>query len=167
MLAMIDGARDVRAIAAELGRWEFEVGKALFGLDRGGIVVVADPGTAKRERSSLAAGLAELVAQAEDALARRDFEGARAAAEQAAGAHPHDPAIHLLLGRIGLAAGRGAEAVEELRRALRLDPLLLGAHRVLGYALVATRRFAEAVGPWDPWERLARRPGAGRAPRRA
>src|SRR2546430_4556987 len=48
-------------------------------------------------------------------------------AEQAAGAHPHDPAIHLLLGRIGLAAVRGAEAVEELRRALRLDPLLVGA----------------------------------------
>src|SRR5213594_4135306 len=132
MLAMIDGARDVRAIAAELGRSEFEVAKTLFGLDSAGIVVLADPGTAKRERSSLAADLAELVAQAEDALARRDFEGARAAAEQAAGAHPHDAAIHLLLGRIGLAAGRGAEAVEELRRALRLDPLLVGAHRVLG-----------------------------------
>jgi len=155
MLAMIDGARDVRAIAAELGRSEFEVAKTLFGLDSAGIVVLADPGTAKRERSSLAADLAELVAQAEDALARRDFEGARAAAEQAAGAHPHDAAIHLLLGRIGLAAGRGAEAVEELRRALRLDPLLVGAHRVLGYALVATGRFAEAVEQWDQWERLA------------
>ncbi|OLB13193.1 MAG: hypothetical protein AUH07_06630 [Gemmatimonadetes bacterium 13_2_20CM_70_9] len=167
MLAMIDGARDVRAIAAELGRSEFEVAKTLFGLDSAGIVVLADPGTAKRERSSLAADLAELVAQAEDALARRDFEGARAAAEQAAGAHPHDPAIHLLLGRIGLAAGRGAEAVEELRRALRLDPLLVGAHRVLGYALVATGRFAEAVEQWDQWERLAGRSEAELAQRDA
>jgi len=167
MLAMIDGARDVRAIAAELGRSEFEVAKTLFGLDSAGIVVLADPGTAKRERSSLAADLAELVAQAEDALARRDFEGARAAAEQAAGAHPHDAAIHLLLGRIGLAAGRGAEAVEELRRALRLDPLLVGAHRVLGYALVATGRFAEAVEQWDQWERLAGRSEAELAQRDA
>src|SRR3989441_4037776 len=124
MLAMIDGARDVRAIAAELGRSEFEVAKTLFGLDSAGIVVLADPGTAKRERSSLAADLAELVAQAEDALARRDFEGARAAAEQAAGAHPPHPPIPLLPGRIGLAPGRGAEAVEELRRPRRRGPLL-------------------------------------------
>src|SRR5207245_8912108 len=96
-------------------------------------------------------------AQADDALGRRDFEGRRPAAEQAAGAHPHDPAIHLLLGRIMLAAGRGAEAVEQLRRALRLDPLLVGAHRVLGYALAATGRFTEAVEQWDQWERLAGR----------
>jgi len=167
MLAMIDGARDVRAIAAELGRSEFEVAKTLFGLDSAGIVVLANPGTAKRERSSLAADLAELVAQAEDALARRDFEGARASAEQAAGGHPHDPAIHLLLGRVALAAGRGADAVEELRRALRLDPLLVGAHRVLGYALVATGRFAEAVEQWDQWERLAGRSEAELAQREA
>src|SRR6266571_3877771 len=87
----------------------------------------------------------------------RDFAAERAAAEQAAGTHPHDPAVHLLLGRIALAAGRGADAVEELRRALRLDPLATGAHRVLGYALVATGRFAEAVEQWDQWERLAAR----------
>jgi len=167
MLAMIDGGRDVRAIAAELGRSEFEVAKTLFGLESAGVVVLADPGTTKRERSSLAADLAELAAQAEDALARRDFEAARAAAEQAAGGHPHDPAIHLLLGRIMLAAGRGAEAVEQLRRALRLDPLLVGAHRVLGYALAATGRFTEAVEQWDQWERLAGRSEAELAERDA
>src|SRR2546427_643292 len=71
--------------------------------------------------------------------------------------HPHDPTVHLLLGRIDLAAGRGPAAVEELRRALRLDPLLVAAHRFLGYALVATGRFAEAVEQWDQWERLAAR----------
>src|SRR5205814_320093 len=47
--------------------------------------------------------------------------------------------------------------VDELRRALRLDPLLVAAHRCLGYALVATGRFAEAVEQWDQWERLAAR----------
>src|SRR6266436_3043561 len=45
----------------------------------------------------------------------------------------------------------------ELRRALRLDPLAVAAHRVLGYALVATGRFGEAVEQWDQWERLAPR----------
>ena len=157
MLAMIDGRRDVRAIAAELGRSDFEVAKTLFGLESAGVIVLADPGTTQRERTTLAGDLAQLVARAEDALAQRDFAGARAAAEQAAGTHPHDPAVHLLLGRIALAAGRGADAVEELRRALRLNPLAAGAHRVLGYALVATGRFAEAVEQWDQWERLAAR----------
>jgi hypothetical protein len=157
MLAMIDGTRDVRGIAAELGRSDFEVAKTLFGLESAGVIVLADPGTVKRERTTLVADLAALVARAEDALAQHDLEGARGIAEQAAGVHPHDPTVHLLLGRIALAAGRSADAVEELRRAIRLDPLLVAAHRMLGYALVATGRFGEAVEQWDQWERLAAR----------
>src|SRR5438876_983865 len=58
-------------------------------------------------------------------------------------------------------------AVEQLRRALRLDPLLVGAHRVLGYALAATGRFTEAVEQWDQWERLAGRSEAELAQRDA
>ena len=163
MLAMIDGMRDVRAIASELGRSDFDVAKTLFGLESAGVIVLSDPGTTKRERSTLAADLAELVARAEAALAGRELEEARGLAEQAAGVHPHDPAVHLLLGRIALAAGRGGDAVEELRRALRLDPLLVAAHRVLGFALAATGRFGEAVEQWDQWERLASHSDAERA----
>ena len=70
---------------------------------------------------------------------------------------PHDATIHLLLGRVHLAQGHASSAAEELRRALRLDPLLPAAHRQLGFALVATGRFAEAVASWDQWERLAPR----------
>jgi cytochrome c-type biogenesis protein CcmH/NrfG len=65
--------------------------------------------------------------------------------------------VHLLLGRIHLAAARPGDAADELRRALHLDPLLVTAHRMLGYALVASGRFAEAVDQWDQWERLASR----------
>ncbi len=157
MLAMIDGQRDVRAIASALGRSDFEVAKTLFGLESAGVIVLADPGTATRERTTIAADVAELVARAEEALARQDFEAAQHVAEQAAGVQPHDPVVHLLLGRIALAAGRAADAVEELRRALRLDPLSAMAYRVLGYALVATGRFGEALEQWDHWERLAAR----------
>src|ERR1043166_6360890 len=160
MLAMINGARDVRAIASDLGRSEFDVAKTLFGLESAGVIVLSDPGTTKGERTTPAADLAALVARAEDALARRDLEGARGAAEQAASVHPHDPFVHTLLGRIALTAGRSADAVEELRRALRLDPLGVAAHRVRGYALVATGRFGEAVEQWDQWERLAARSDA-------
>jgi len=68
---------------------------------------------------------------------------------------PHDPAVHLLLGRIHVSAGRPADAVDELRRALRLDPLAIVGHRLLGFALVHLGRFAEAVEHWEQWERLA------------
>src|SRR5439155_5427244 len=57
MLAAIDGQRDVRAIAAALGRSDFEVAKTLFGLESAGVIVLADPGTTKRERTTLAADL--------------------------------------------------------------------------------------------------------------
>jgi cytochrome c-type biogenesis protein CcmH/NrfG len=103
----------------------------------------------------MAAPVAELVARAEEALVRRDLSRARAEAEQAVGIYPEDPSVHLLLGRVELAAARPGDAVEELRRALRLDPLYLAAHRILGYALVASGRFGEAVQQWEQWERLA------------
>jgi len=170
VLALIDGQRDVRAVAAALGRSDFDVAKTLFGLESAGLVVLTDPGTqpgahgesggnpAEAGGPAASAGeAAVLVAQAEEALRQRDVATARAAAEQANALLPHDPTLHLLLGRIHLAAGRPADAVEELRRALRLDPLLPAAYRHLGYALVAGGRFAEAVEQWDQWERLAPR----------
>src|SRR5256886_16057884 len=58
MLAAIDGQRDVRAIAAALGRSDFEVAKTLFGLESAGVIVLSDPGTAKRERTTLEIGRA-------------------------------------------------------------------------------------------------------------
>ena len=157
VLALIDGERDIRALASELGRSDFDIAKTLFGLESAGVVVLLDPGSVKRGRTSVTSDVAELVARAEEALCRQDLEQARALAEQAASIQPHDPAVHLLIGRSHLAAGRTAEAVEELRRALRLDPLLASVYRVLGYALVGQGRFAEATEQWDQWERLASR----------
>ena len=158
VLALIDGERSVRGLATELGRSDFEVAKTLFGLESAGVIVLVDPGTAKRGRPSGAGDLAEQVAKAERALVARDLDAARAAAEQAGSMQPHDATIHLLLGRIHLAQGHASAAAEELRRALRLDPLLAAAHRQLGFALVSMGRFGEAVQSWDQWERLARTP---------
>lgn len=157
LLALIEGTRDVRTLATELGRSDFDVAKTLFGLESAGVVMLVDQGPAKRERVTATAQLAELVARAEDALVRKDLGRARAEAEQAAALYPHDSTVHLLLGRIQLAASRPGDAVDELRRALHLDPLLVAAHRMLGYALCASGRFAEAVEEWDQWERLASR----------
>ena len=156
VLALIDAERSVRAIATELGRSDFEVAKTLFGLESAGVIVLIDPGTNRRGRAS-AGDLPELVATAERALEAKDFDAARAAAEQAGNMHPHDPTIHLLLGRVHLAQGNASAAADQLRRALRLDPLLAAAHRQLGFALVAMGRFAEAVASWDQWDRVASR----------
>jgi len=130
--------------------------------------VLLDPGTTKRARgagsgSSATGDLAELVARAEQAFQAKDYDGARAAAEQAAGQQPHNAIVHLLLGRVHLAQGRGSVAAEELRRALRLDPLLPAAHRQLGYALIAIGRFGEALESWEQWEKLADRGEGERA----
>jgi hypothetical protein len=157
LLALIEGTRDVRTLATELGRSDFDVAKTLFGLESAGVVMLVDQGPDKRDRVTATAQLAELVARAEDGLARKDLGRARADAEQAAALYPHDATVHLLLGRIQLAASRPGDAADELRRALHLDPLLVAAHRMLGYALVASGRFAEAVEQWDQWERLASR----------
>jgi len=159
VLALIDGQRSVRGLATELGRSDFDVAKTLFGLESAGVIVLVDPGTAKRGRGgpSGSGDLAELVAKAERAMEAKDLDAARAAAEQAGSMQPHDATIHLLLGRIHLAQGNGSAAAEELRRALRLDPLLAAAHRHLGFALVSMGRFGEAVASWDQWERLAAR----------
>ena len=158
VLALIDGERDLRTIAATLGRSDFDIAKTLFGLESAGLIVLVDPGTAPRGRTSAPDAVA-LVAEAEEAFVRQDLDRARAAAERAAAAQPHHPSVHLLLGRVHFAAGRPADAVEELRRALRLDPLLVPAYRLLGYALVQVGRFPEAVEQWDKWERLAPRVG--------
>ena len=155
LLALIEGTQDVRTLATELGRSDFDVAKTLFGLESAGVVVLVDQGPAKRERATTTAEVAELVARAEDALVRKDLGRARAEAEQAVALLPQDATVRLLLGRIQLAAARPSDAADELRRALHLDPLLVAAHRMLGYALVASGRFAEAVQQWEQWERLA------------
>lgn len=154
VLALIDGHRDLRAIAATLGRSDFDIAKTLFGLESAGLIVLLDPGTAPRGKAGVT-DAAALVVAAEEAITRHDLDGARAAAEHAAAVQPHDPAVHLLLGRIQLAAGRAAAAVDELRRAQRLDPLAVAAYRLLGFALVHLGRFGEAVEQWEEWERLA------------
>ena len=155
VLALIDGRRDVRALAAALGRSDFDVAKTLFGLDSAGIITLIEPGGAPQAPGSSLAEVAELTARAEDGLRRRDLEPARAAAERAVALQPHNATVHLLLGRLHMASGRAPAALEALRRAARLDGESAAVHRFLGYALAQAGRFQEAVDAWDQWERLA------------
>jgi hypothetical protein len=153
VLAAIDGERSIRGIATSLGRSEFDVAKVVFGLSTGGVVLLAER---QRRSSEPAAGgdIMPLLQQADAALAAGDLAAARAAAQTALARQAQDPVVHVLLGRIALAARHEAEAEEHLRRALRLDALLVDAHRLLGDALALQGRFTEAVEWWQRWLKL-------------
>ena len=155
VLAQVSGERDVRAIARSLGRSEFEVARTLFGLVTTGIVSFQDPGTERRHRGSVGGDAGALLAAAESRLEAGDLAAAKEAAQAAAALRPGEPRVHLLLARAHLRENRPSEAIEEARRAVRLDPLLMEAHRWFGLALVAGGRLAEAGEQFSQWERLA------------
>lgn len=150
VLAAIDGERSVREIATLLARSEFDVAKIVFGMASAGVVALVDRGRRAAEAGATTP-VPELLDRAEAALQTGDVTGARNTADAALAAHPHDPAVHLLLGRICIAARHDGEAEEHLRRALRLDPGVTDAYRLLGDAVARQGRFAEAVDCWQRW----------------
>jgi hypothetical protein len=159
LLALIDGERDLRLIAAALGRSEFEVAKIVFGLQASGVVTLHDPlrGGPVGDRGP---DLEEQLASVRALLDAGEFEAARLEAEALVTAWGKEPQVHVLAGRVGLAAGRPRDAETAARRALGLDPLLVEGHRILGDALAAQGRLAEATEWWTRWLALAREQGA-------
>lgn len=150
VLAGIDGERSVRDIATSVGRSEFDVAKIIFGLASAGVVALVDRGLRAAEVGE-GTTASEVLEQAATALAAGDVVAARAGAEAAANAQPHDAAVHLLLARVCIAAIHDGEAEEHLRRALRLDPALVPAYRLLGDVVARQGRFREAVDAWQRW----------------
>ncbi|HEU4698078.1 MAG TPA: DUF4388 domain-containing protein [Gemmatimonadales bacterium] len=157
VLAASDGMRDLRAMAAALGRSEFDVARTVFGLASAGLLVLDDPlaGPAPAARPR---DLAGLVALADDHLAVGDAESARLTAAELLERFPGQAPGYLVLGRALLAGGQHEEAAGALQQALGIDPLLAPAQRLLGLARVAAGRFDEAIECWDRWAALATRP---------
>jgi cytochrome c-type biogenesis protein CcmH/NrfG len=71
---------------------------------------------------------------------------------------PDDARGPLLLGRAFLAERRWTEADQALREAVRLEPELAPALRLLGHARAGGGRFEEAVQAWRTWLDLPSRP---------
>ena len=154
VLAEVDGARDLRQLAATLHMPEFDVSRTVFGLVTTGVVALHDP-TARPSRASAGTLAAQaLVAAAEVRLESGDAAAAREAAQAALAMRPEEPRGHLVLGRASLAEGRFGDAVEECRRAIRLAPDLADAYRWCGFALAASGRFQEARESWERWQRM-------------
>jgi len=149
VLVAIDGSKDLRALAAALGSSEFETAKTVFGLESAGVLVLREG--ARPAGPLQAADLGDVLAKARAKLDAGEPDAARSLIDPALGTHPGEPRLHLLLGRTHLLTGRAVEAEEALRRALRLDPTLAPAHRLLGNALVLRGKLGEAVEWWERW----------------
>jgi hypothetical protein len=159
VLAQIDGQRDLRELAASLGRSEFEVAKTVFGLSTSGVITIQDPhhGVVRDDGP----GLPEQLAHVHALLGEGELEAARLEAEALATAWANEPAVHALAARVALRAGRSREAEAAARRALALDPVYSEGHRLLGDALVAQGRLGDAAEWLNRWLALdARRGGA-------
>ena len=154
VLAAADGERDVQAVALSLGRPEFDVARALFGLASAGVVALRDPAV-ESARATPRDDADALLRQGEAQLRGGNPEAARAAAEAALAGFPEDPRSHLLAGSILLAERRFGEAERALREANRLDPGSPKPLRLLAWALLGAGRLEEAVHGFDAWLGLA------------
>ena len=154
VLMTIDSAQDLRAIAASLGRSEFEVAKIVYGLVTTGVVEIRDPAAVRRATDGGAAEATHFIQQARAALRAGALEPALSAARRGVATDPKNAEGRLVLGRALAKAGRFDEACDELRRALRLDALNAEIHRELGYCAARRGEHAEAAGSWERYLRL-------------
>jgi tetratricopeptide (TPR) repeat protein len=155
VLAGIDGATDVRSLAGRLGRSDFDVARTLFGLAAAGIIAMSEPTGVGQDAEATVQDLAVLVAAAEEALLLGEVARARFTAEEAVLAFAESAAAHLVLGRVLLAEARYDEAILRLTQALRCEPDMPAALRLLGLAEVGRAQFGSALEAWARWEALA------------
>lgn len=158
VLTMIDGARDLRAIASALARSEFDVAKIVYGLVSTGVVELRAP-----ERVSLSSALPVEDARphldrAAEALAAGRVEDSLGAARMAIVADQNSAEARLAAARALLRLGRHADAGDELRRAAQLDPGNAEIQMELGFAAARRGDFTAAVASWEQF--LRDRPAA-------
>lgn len=152
VLGDIDGERDLRRIAADVGKSSFDVAKIVYGLASMDIVRVEDRPVHVPE-TELESRLAEL----EGRLAASPDEVEREV-EELEQAYPQRAELPLLAGRALALQGRMRAAAEAFERAVGLDPLSADAHYHLGVAAVRVGELARAERAWHNFLRLA--PGA-------
>jgi hypothetical protein len=154
VLMMIDATRDLRGIAAALGRSEFEIAKIAYGLVSTGVVELLQDQPA-RSSAEAALGAEPALERARSALAGRRPEEALSNARAALAADPGSTEARLLAARALNRLARYGDAVDELRRAVQSDPLTSTVHLDLGFAAVRVADFASAHASWEHYLRLA------------
>ena len=155
VLMTIDGVHDLRAIAATLGRSEFEVAKIAYGLVSTGVVVLNQPDRLTPASVTVVRGVSTALERGRTSFAAGRFEEALSAARSALATDPGSADAHRLAARVLSRLGRHSDAVDELRRAVQVDPLTPDVHLDLGFAAVRVGDFANARASWEHYLRLA------------
>lgn len=150
VLAEIDGERDLRQMAADLGRSSFDVAKIVFGLVSTGVVQVQERPSRLSERE-----LETAVREVERLLAARDFETAGRLASELQASYPERAELAMLEGRALTAQGRMRAATEAFARAVGIAPLLVDAHYHLGFAAARIGDLERAARAWGSYLRLS------------
>ncbi|MDX1675993.1 MAG: DUF4388 domain-containing protein [Longimicrobiales bacterium] len=149
VLAEVDGDRDLRMIASELGRSVFDVAKIVYGLASMDVVEVSERTVPDREEE-----FRPLVDELELMLADGDLEGTERRARELQKSYPDRAELPLIGGRALVAQGRLRAAAEAFDRAVTLDPLSADAHYHLGMAAVKTGDLQRAREAWTTFLRL-------------
>jgi tetratricopeptide (TPR) repeat protein len=150
VLAEIDGDRDVRQLAADLGRSAFDVAKTVYGLVSTGVLEVTERTTRIPELE-----LQGAVTEVESLLRGGRAEEAQKLATQLETSFPERADLAVLSGRALLAQNRMRAATESFSRAVGLDPLSSDAHYLLGFAAIRTGELERATKAWETFLRLA------------
>ncbi|HUG40468.1 MAG TPA: DUF4388 domain-containing protein [Longimicrobiales bacterium] len=150
VLAEIDGERDLRLIASDLGRSAFDVAKIIYDLTSMKVVRISDEAFRTRDRE-LIPHLDELELE----IADGNVDVAERRARELQRTYPDRPELPLLAGRALAAQGRLRAAAESFDRAAGLDPLSVDAHYHLGMATVRIGDLTRAVEAWRTFLRLA------------
>ncbi|HSH45296.1 MAG TPA: DUF4388 domain-containing protein [Longimicrobiales bacterium] len=155
VLAEIDGERDLRLIASDLGRSAFDVAKVVYGLTAMQLVRVREEPVDLHQRE-----LVPILTQLEETLASGDLDTAERKARDLQKAYPENGDLPLIAGRALAAQGRLRAAADSFERAAGLDPLSPDAHYHLGMAAARTGEHDRAAEAWRTFLRLA--PGGER-----
>jgi tetratricopeptide (TPR) repeat protein len=150
VLAEIDGERDVRQIAADLGRSAFDVAKIVYGLVSTGVLEVTERITRIPELE-----LKGAVGDVETLLGGGRADEAQKLAAQLETSFPDRADLAVLSGRTLVAQNRMRAATESFSRAVGLDPVSPDAHYLLGFAAIRTGELERATKAWETFLRLA------------
>jgi tetratricopeptide (TPR) repeat protein len=142
VLAAVDGERDLHALAAALGRSEFDIARTAYALSSAGVIVLdsAPPQVASENGNQPGMPLAP----ARQALARREYEAAAAMLQQVLRTDPLMPEARRLFGVCQAALGHFRSAAEAWRSWARLGTHT-PAEEALAPAVDRLRQAAETL----------------------
>lgn len=161
VLALIDGAKDLRMIAGALGQSDFDVAKIMYGLVSTGVVALKNP-----ERPSGPVRVEDptpFLQRGANALALGRVDDALGEARSALAADPGNALARLLAARALVRLGRIGDSMDELRKAADTDPLNADVHLEMAYAAARRGDMPAAVQSWDQF--LTLRPASSSADR--